>query len=244
MNNCIKCGYELQEDSEFCPKCGKKQSKKGKKLPFIIAIIILILVAAAVALYFIVLKPDEKHVEVFNITSDSASVVEGSKIKIAYTIEPVEFSEKVVTWTSNDSTIAKVSEDGIVLGVDVGKCTVTGTVDGKSDEIIIVVKSAAKSNISKAYSLYCKPSFAECAADGSYLIIDSSPDDNGLSSYFFDALDAIEDVNAYLKLPSSLNSMIDNTRALDGIRTQVYGDITVSWFYHPDTGVEVTYRAN
>lgn len=65
---CEKCGSQIDENSVFCPKCGKKQTKaidissnnealnkkRPKKSKTIIAVIILFLTAAIVAIVFIV----------------------------------------------------------------------------------------------------------------------------------------------------------------------------------------------
>lgn len=57
---CVKCGAELSEDDEFCPKCGKKvkssKSSTGKKkvLPFVIGggigVLVLVIVLVVVLL--------------------------------------------------------------------------------------------------------------------------------------------------------------------------------------------------
>lgn len=88
---------------------------------------------------------------------------------------------------------------------------------------------------------YCSSSYADVASDGSYLSIDSNPSDSEYNKYEKDALQAIIIVNNKLDLPDSVLNKMAHTRSMDG--RQVYeGDgIEISWIYHPDNGLEVTY---
>ena len=82
---------------------------------------------------------------------------------------------------------------------------------------------------------------ATVAADGSYLEIDTDPDDTGYSTCESDAISAILCVNAELGIPDSVAKKMSNTRAIDGMQSEVVGDIEVTWSYHPDNGLEVVY---
>ncbi len=80
------------------------------------------------------------------------------------------------------------------------------------------------------------------SSDGSYLKVDTNPNDiEGGSSDYFEAL-AFISINTYLDLPSSLNELMEQTSAMDGRQTRTYDNITVSWKYHPDTGLEAMYE--
>ena len=77
--------------------------------------------------------------------------------------------------------------------------------------------------------------------DGSGLKIDTNPAD--IDNYYDgDALTAIKKINSALDLPATLIEKMTGTRALDGRQTATYGDITVSWTYHPDHGLEILYE--
>ena len=101
-----------------------------------------------------------------------------------------------------------------------------------------------KPSFQKLYNDYCSSSFAEVADDGSYLEIDTNPFDLNLPSEDtqFDAIYAIEKVNSALGFPDSVMKEMNNTSALDGVRTESSGSITVSWTFHPDHGLEVIYK--
>ena len=77
--------------------------------------------------------------------------------------------------------------------------------------------------------------------DGSGLKIDTNP--ANIDDYYNgDALTAIKKINSALDLPATLVEKMTGTRALDGRQTATYGDITVSWTYHPDCGLEILYE--
>ena len=95
------------------------------------------------------------------------------------------------------------------------------------------------------YYTYCSSTWAEVGSDGSYLSIDTNPydwDDDGLA--YPEAWTAVKSINAALGLPESLSNDMGETRGADGKQTRTYDDLTVSWTYHPDEGLEVTYRKN
>ena len=100
-------------------------------------------------------------------------------------------------------------------------------------------------NFQKLYNEYCDSTWAELGDDGSYLYIDTNPDDNeddGLA--YVAAYTAVKNVNSALELPDSLLSDMEETTGADGKQTEEFDDLnlTVSWRYHPDRGLEVTYK--
>ena len=108
------------------------------------------------------------------------------------------------------------------------------------DEDVVVEDSGYEYDFEAIYDEYLDSSYAKVGADGSYLSIDTNPD--GYSDYSND--DAVEGVvqTIYaLDLPSSLIEELSSTRALDGRLSKTYGNITVSWSYHPDNGLEILF---
>lgn len=108
------------------------------------------------------------------------------------------------------------------------------------DENVEVEDSGYEYDFEAIYDEYLDSSYAKVGADGSYLSIDTNPDD--YSDYSND--DAVEGVvqTIYaLDLPSSLIEELSSTRALDGRLSKTYGNITVSWSYHPDNGLEILF---
>ncbi len=92
------------------------------------------------------------------------------------------------------------------------------------------------------YNVYCNPMWAKVGSDGSYLSIDTNPTD-GVNRYYSNAWYAIEDVNEALGLPVALSDEMEHTYYDEGTQVRTYDElgIRITWRYHPDTGLEVTY---
>ena len=95
------------------------------------------------------------------------------------------------------------------------------------------------------YDEYCSSIWAEVGSDGSYLYIDTNPynrDDDGLA--YPAAYTAIKQVNKALDLPESLTNDMGETTGADGKQSETFKEqgVVVSWRYHPDKGLEVTYK--
>ena len=84
--------------------------------------------------------------------------------------------------------------------------------------------------------------WAYVGSDGSYLTIDTNPhDEDDYTDYA--AFLSIYVINEKLGLPDSLAEKMGKTSAMDGRQSQSFDDVEVSWKYHPDNGMEVTYEA-
>lgn len=84
--------------------------------------------------------------------------------------------------------------------------------------------------------------WAVVGSDGSYLTLDTNPEDKEDYSSMAWVFREIVKVNSELGLPDSLNEKMKNTTSLDGKQEQDFDDVNVSWKYHPDTGLEVMYE--
>lgn len=90
------------------------------------------------------------------------------------------------------------------------------------------------------------------ALDNSYITIDSNPlnvEQGSIvslltSDYQSRALNEIKTLNAFLGLPDWLYKEMMQTRAIDGRQKEIFDNVTVTWTYHPDKGLEVMYRKN
>lgn len=114
--------------------------------------------------------------------------------------------------------------------------------------LVAVVACDNKNPIEKAYEELKESSSAvdvmKCVKigdDGTYVSIDTNPYD--IDDYFNkDYLEMIETFNDLLELPDYVYEQMLQTTAADGMQTENFGKITVKWKYHPDNGLEVTYR--
>ncbi len=88
------------------------------------------------------------------------------------------------------------------------------------------------------------PSVTSCfdfAEDGSFISVDTNPYD--LDDYFVpNVFDAVEALNDKLGLPDYVWEEMLQTSAMDGRLSETANGITVTWKYHPDNGLEATYR--
>ena len=84
-------------------------------------------------------------------------------------------------------------------------------------------------------------SYIDVAGDGSYLEIDTNPlDIEDVSD--FDAYVAVDKVNKILKFPESVMVKIGRTSSLNGVQTHEGDGVTLTWKYHPDSGLEALYE--
>ena len=83
-------------------------------------------------------------VAVTGVTLDKneAAVPEGLAISLVATVEPVNATDKTVTWSSSDENIATV-DNGVVTGLVPGKATITATASGFSATCEVTVTEKA-----------------------------------------------------------------------------------------------------
>lgn len=110
---------------------------------------------------------------------------------------------------------------------------------------VFFINQSSGPNFKKIYEQYCDSEWAKVGDDGSYLSIDTNPknkDNTGIDSK--EAYYAISYINSALGIPESLMNDIGKTSGIDGRQTETFEDknVTVTWKYHPDTGLEVTYK--
>ncbi|MGN0767784.1 MAG: hypothetical protein ACI4M8_00360 [Christensenellales bacterium] len=122
-----------------------------------------------------------------------------------------------------------------------GETTYTCTQCGKT----ITEKISIKSKFIDVYYAYCKTPWAEYGSDFSYISIDTYPPyAYSQYTYMSEATSAIRKINADLGIPEYVYQDMTKTTALQGRQTVTFKLVTVTWTYHPDNGLEVTYRAN
>lgn len=107
------------------------------------------------------------------------------------------------------------------------------------------IKTSKGPDFQSLYDEYCSSTWADVGSDNSYLMLDTNPydeDDNGVS--YIEAYYAAEDINKALGLPDSLFAEFGEVTGADGKQTEDFPDqrVTVSWKYHPDKGLEITYK--
>ncbi len=85
------------------------------------------------------------------------------------------------------------------------------------------------------------PYYFTIGADNSYCTIDTNPYD--LDDYSSSvALGYIQEMNEALGLPDYVYQEMITTSYSQGKQTETYKNISVTWYYHPDKGMNVTYK--
>lgn len=244
---CTRCGAELTAGQLFCPKCGQKAgeakaepdtgaaAKNSKKRIGIIAGA----VAAIAAIVIIILAIRGVQAKSVTLNRKEISVKVGETASLTYTINPTDTKDQSVTWTSSNDAIARAA-GGTITGVNEGECEITVSTKNKKTDTCTVTVLPAGPDLREVYREFCDSSFATLASDGSYLSIDTNPDDK--DDYIdYVAYFAITSVNEALGLPESVLNKMNQTRAVDGMQSYSTDDLDITWTYHPDDGLEVTY---
>jgi ribosomal protein L40E len=209
---CVKCGAPLGEGQAFCTKCGTPKGGPKKKL----------------------------------CGKCGAELEEGQEFcpkcgtKVNAAPAPGVTAAINQINTKVDQVVSKGKKSPIIVAAIAGVAVLAVIL------IIVLGKGGgSKVNLKKIYDEYCSSTWASVGSDGSYLSIDTNPDDNDDDGLAYPAAyTAIKNVNSALGLPDSLINEMGQTTGADGKQTESFDDIgiTVSWKYHPDKGLEVTYK--
>ena len=236
---CPKCGASVEIDQLFCSKCGKRLNKKEISKKTIIAIIISVGIILGIASIICFILIRGVQAQSITLSKESIEVKAGNTVSLSCTIAPDNTKNKDVIWESSNDLIATAG-NGLVLGINEGNCTITViTSNGKTDTCVVTVLPPAP-DLKEIHDKYCNDIIADLASDGSYLSIDTNIFDiDDYSDY--KAYSAIKEVNNALGLPQSLMNRMNQTRAIDGMQSYSTDDLEITWTYHPDNGLEVTY---
>ena len=82
------------------------------------------------------------HVTSVTLNKSSASLKIGETVSLIATVKPDDATDKTVTWTSSDETVASVS-NGVVTAKKIGTATITAKAEDKTATCTITVISAA-----------------------------------------------------------------------------------------------------
>lgn len=80
------------------------------------------------------------HVTGVELSSEKTTIKEGESVQLQVVVSPENATNKKVTYSSSDETVATVSKDGLVQGIKAGKVTITVTSeDGKKEDTLDLV---------------------------------------------------------------------------------------------------------
>ena len=84
---------------------------------------------------------DKKLVTGVTLTPETATLTQaGQSVQLTATVAPADAANKKVTWTTSDSRVAAVDENGKVTAVGNGTCTITATTEDGSFTAICTIK--------------------------------------------------------------------------------------------------------
>ncbi len=236
---------EIQEIPQKAPTILdeiKNKTKKGK----IVSLVAIVLVVAICLSLFLILMPTK--VEAIKLSTNKITLETDEQFTLKYSIEPSDADDKTVTWTSSDTEVAVVSKKGVITALKEGTCKITITSSNKDVTASCkVTVEKAKPNFKEIYAKVADHTYAKVAEDGSYLEIDTNPADwdSDYVSLFYDYDDytnCIKNVHSALGIPDSLLQKMLSTNSLQGRQNADYDTFTVSWTYHPDSGLEIMYE--
>ena len=77
------------------------------------------------------------------ISQETATIVIGETLPLTVVVSPDNATDKTVTWTTSEATVATVDKDGVVTAVAVGKATITAKAGEQSATCVVTVEYPA-----------------------------------------------------------------------------------------------------
>ncbi len=187
---------------------------------------------------------DKVEVASLMLSDTDVSVTIGEVRAISCTVLPEDATTKTVTWSSSNNAVATVNDAGAVTAISSGTCTIIASSGGVMATVNVTVKKKGP-DFQKLYETidYSARLGWEVGSDGSYLMADTNAYD--LDDYSdTDVWSSIKKMNKELGLPDSLNKDMGQTTWSMGKQQEEFEEagVKVSWTYHPDKGLEVTYK--
>lgn len=248
---CVDCGTAIPEGMKFCPNCGKPVNGKAvvaaakpkSKKPIVFGAIGAALLAIIIGLVIFLMPPKEIPAADLVVSADKIELKEEEITTVSCTVYPQDATNKTVIWTSSDENVATVNELGSITAVGKGECVITAQCGAATKTINVTVKTkidfkalydAVDADVKYGWSV---------GSDGSFLSADTNVynlDDYSNSSIWA----SIKEMNKTLGLPASLAEDMGQTTWSMGRQNQKFTNIgiEVTWTYHPDKGMEVTYK--
>ena len=216
-----------------------------KKKPLIISCVAILLgiVILAIVLANVLKDPVVTSIK---IDKETVTLLEGETTNISCTVLPRDAANKKITYTSSDTSVAKVDEYGKITAIKKGTCTITASI-GEITATVTVTVNKKLPDLRSVYNSCCSSTiWSTLGSDNSYIQIDTNPYDYDDGDYRYSniALTAVQNINKALGLPESLyNDMLYTTWSM-GKQESKFPEIgiMVTWTYHPDKGLEVSYK--
>ena len=76
------------------------------------------------------------------VSNGKLSLAKGKSVQLSASVSPSNATNKTVTWSSSDASVASVTGTGYVSAVKAGTAAITASAGGKSASVSVVVKAA------------------------------------------------------------------------------------------------------
>ena len=104
-------------------------------------------------------EKEEKRINVTGVAlnKNTLTLTEGDTVTLFATVTPEKATNKVVAWTSNDTSVAKVNANGLVTAIEKGNTTITVTADdgAQKADCAITVNAKADPTLNLSASEIC-----------------------------------------------------------------------------------------
>ena len=194
--------------------------------------------AAACALALVIgCSSETEPVAVERVTLNAATLTlsPGATGKLTATVLPENADDKTVTWSSSDTEVATVGEDGTLTAVSIGEATITARAGGKEATCAVTVCVHSYSGDRCTKCGFPKPVLEDGEIDDDGVLTKYSgneatvviPDGvTGIKWGAFEDCTALTDVT----IPASVTSIgVDAFRNCGNLKTVAYGGTLAQW---------------
>ncbi len=132
---------------------------------------------------------------------------------------------------------------GLAIGAVIGATVASGVVVAQQQaeaEAAAAAAEAAKSDLFADAARRCGATgVVEIEDDGRTMIVDGEGEDFGSGDVTFTEIDCLIDA---VGAPAAVKELMYQTRSLDGRQSGDWDDVTASWSYHPDDGLDIIFE--
>lgn len=128
---------------------------------------------------------------------------------------------------------------GAVMGAGIASAVIAADAQAQVDAAAAAAADAKSTLFADAAKKCGAGSAVEIADDDHTLIVDGEGEDFGTGDVSFTQLDCLIDA---LGAPTADKRRMYETRSLDGRQEASWGELSVSWSYHPDDGLDLIFE--
>lgn len=158
-------------------------------------------------------------VDHITVNPPTATVARGNSVTVAADARDVgdnAITDRTITWSTSDPTVATVSSAGVVQGIKIGTATITASAEGKSGTSAITVVSPID-HIELSPSSLALASIGEKQTLSGHLVARSGSSVDGLSIAYSSSNAAVATVDANGQVTATGNGSATITASSDGL---------------------------